>query len=158
FSNEIAAVRTKEELERAINKVFQNVLHINLTMLRLIDDDNIHLTPYIYDKDAPYTKDEIYEKLFSAKVTIHEELTERVLLSNNPVIFNIEEEVRQGNKGPYIFLWKKAGFKNAYGAPLRVGNTNLGTLWILTNEVNLSLLKGICSQISIAISNIKANE
>src|SRR5690606_17370682 len=83
---------------------------------------------------------------------------ERVLLSNNPVIFNIEEEVRQGNKGPYIFLWKKAGFKNAYGAPLRVGNTNLGTLWILTNEVNLSLLKGICSQISIAISNIKANE
>ena len=158
FSNDIAAVRTKEDLESAINNVFENVLHLRLTMLRLIDDDGIHLTPYIYDKNASFTKEEIYEKLISAKLTIHEELTERVLLSNNPVVFNIAEEERLGNKGPYIYLWKKAGFKNAYGAPLRVGNTDLGTLWLLTNEVNLSLLKGICAQISIAISNIKANE
>ena len=158
FSNDIAAVRIKDDLELAINKVFQNVLHIRLTMIRLIDDDGIHLTPYIYDKTSSYRKDEIFEKLFSAKLTIHEELTERVLLSNHPVVFNIEEEEKMGNKGPYIFLWKKAGYKNAYGAPLRVGNTDLGTLWLLTDELNLSLLKGICSQISTAISNIKANE
>jgi transcriptional regulator with GAF, ATPase, and Fis domain len=80
------------------------------------------------------------------------------LLSNNPVVFNIEEEEKMGNKGPYLFLWKLSGYKNAYGAPLRVGNTDLGTLWLLTNDLNLSLLKGICSQISTAIFNIKANE
>jgi transcriptional regulator with GAF, ATPase, and Fis domain len=158
FSNDIAAVRTKDDLELAINKVFQNVLHIRLTMIRLINDDGIHLTPYIYDKTSAYTKDEIFEKLFSAKLTIHEELTERVLLSNHPVVFNIKEEEKMGNKGPYIFLWKMSGYKNAYGAPLRVGNTDLGTLWLLTNDLNLSLLKGICSQISTAIFNIKANE
>jgi formate hydrogenlyase transcriptional activator len=158
FSNDIAAVRTKEDLELSINKVLQNVLHIKLTMIRLIDDDGVHLTPYIYDKTAAYTRDEIYEKLISAKLTIHEELTERVLLSDNPVIFNIEEEKSMGNRGPYIFLWKMADYKNVYAAPLRVGNTDLGTLWLLTNDVNLSLLKGICSQISTAIFNIKANE
>ncbi len=158
FSNDIAAVRTKDDLELAINKVVQKVLHINLTMIRLIDEDGIHLTPYIYDKTAAYTRDEIYEKLFSARLTIHEELTERVLLSNNPVVFNIEEEEKMGNKAPYLFLWKLSGYKNAYGAPLRVGNTDLGTLWLLTNDLNLSLLKGICSQISTAIFNIKANE
>lgn len=48
--------------------------------------------------------------------------------------------------------------KNAYGAALRVGNQNVGTLWLLTDEVNLTLLKGICAQISIAISNIRAND
>ena len=158
FSNDLAAVRTKDDLEMAINKVFQNVLHIKLTMIRLIDDDGVHVTPYIYDKTSSYTKDEIFEMLFSAKLTIHEELMERVLLSNSPVVFNIEEEERMGNKGPYIFLWKMSGYKNVYGAPLRVGNTDLGTLWLLTDELNLSLLKGICSQISTAISNIKANE
>ena len=158
FSNDIAAVRSKDDLESAVKKVFQNVLHINLTMIRLIDDDGVHLTPYIYDKTASYTRDEIYKKLFSAKITIHEELTERVLLSNNPVVFNIEEEEKMGNKGPYIFLWKMSGYKNAYGTSLRVGNTDLGTLWLLTNDLNLSLLKGICSQISTAIFNIKANE
>lgn len=158
FSNDIAAVRTKEDLELAISNVFQNVLHLKLSMIRLIEDDGIHLKPYIYDKSASYINEDIYKKLISAELTIHEELTERVLLSNNPVVFNIEEEERQGNKGPYIYLWKKAGFKNAYGAPLRVGNTDLGTLWLLTDRVNLNLLKGICAQISTAISNIKANE
>lgn len=158
FSNDIAAVRTKDDLELAVNKVFQNVLHIRLTMIRLIDDDGVHLTPYIYDKTSAYTKDEIFEKLFSAKLTIHEELTERALLSNNPVVFNIEEEEKTGNKAPYVFLWKLSGYKNAYGSALRVGNTDLGTLWLLTNDLNLSLLKGICSQISTAIFNIKANE
>jgi transcriptional regulator with GAF, ATPase, and Fis domain len=158
FSNDIAAVRTKDDLELAINKVVQNVLHINLTMIRLIDDDGVHLTPYIYNKTAAYTRDEIYQKLFSARLTIHDELTERVLLSNNPVVFNIEEEEKMGNKAPYVFLWKMSGYKNAYGAPLRIGNTDLGTLWLLTNDLNLSLLKGICSQISTAIFNIKANE
>ena len=158
FSNEIAAIRTKDDLELAINNVFENVLYLKLTMLRLIDDDGIHLTPYIYDKSSSVTKEDIYKKLATAKITIHEELSARVLRSGDPVIFNIEEEERQGNKGPYIYLWKKAGFKNAYGAPLRVGNTNLGTLWLLTNEVNLTILKGICAEISIAISNILANE
>jgi transcriptional regulator with GAF, ATPase, and Fis domain len=158
FSNDIAAVRTKDDLELAISQVFQQVLHLRLTMIRLLDEDGVHLKPYIYDKEAPIANEEIYKKLFNTELTIHEELTERVLLSNNPIVFNIEEEERQGNKGPYIFLWKKSGFKNAYGAPLRVGNTDLGTLWLLTDHVDVGLLKGICAQISIAISNIKANE
>lgn len=158
FSNEIAAVRTKDDLEYAINNVLENVLHINLTMIRLIDDDGIQLNPFIYDKKAAFTRDELYQKLLSAKVTIHEGLTQKVLKSNEPVVFNIEEEEKRGNKSPYLFLWKLAGFKNAYGAPLRVGNIDLGTLWLLTNDVHLNLLKSICSQISIAIANIKAND
>ncbi|HEX5551772.1 MAG TPA: sigma 54-interacting transcriptional regulator [Chitinophagaceae bacterium] len=158
FSTDIAAVRTKDDLDIAISKVFENVLHLRLTMIRLIEEDGVHLKPYIHDKTASIINEDIYEKLFTAEVTIREELTERVLLSNDPVVFNIEEEEKQGNKGPYIYLWKKAGFKNAYGAPLRVGNTVLGTLWLLTDHVNINLLKGICAQISIAVSNIKANE
>lgn len=158
FSNDIAAVRTKDDLEAAISQVFQKVLHQRLTMIRLIDEDGMYLKPYIYDKDAPIVHEDIYKKLFNTKLTTREELTERVLLSSHPVVFNVEEEERQGNKGPYIYLWKKSGFKNAYGAPLRVGNTDLGTLWLLTDHVDIGLLKGICAQISIAISNIKANE
>lgn len=158
FSNDIAAVRTKDDLETAIAKVFRKVLHEKLTMIRLIEEDGVHLKPYIYDQSASYLQEDLFKKLFTADLTIREELTERVLLSDSPVVFNIEEEERQGNKGPYIHLWKSAGFKNAYGAPLRVGNTDLGTLWLLTDEVNTGLLKGICAQISIAISNIKANE
>jgi formate hydrogenlyase transcriptional activator len=97
-------------------------------------------------------------ELASKKIAVTEYLSAKVLSSKEPVLFNIEEEELNGESGPYMHLWKEAGLKNAFGAALRVGNKNLGTLWLLTDEVNLTLLKGICAQISIAISNILANE
>jgi len=45
-----------------------------------------------------------------------------------------------------------------YALPLRVGEKNIGTIWLLANQLSRSLLKGICAQISIAVANIIANE
>src|SRR5262249_236252 len=42
--------------------------------------------------------------------------------------------------------------------PLRVGNKNIGTIWLLADRLSPLLLKGICAQISIAVANILANE
>lgn len=158
FSQDIAGVRTKDDLEEAISSVLQSVLNIRLSMIRIIEDDGVTLSPYMYDKNMFYGEEPIFKELASKNISIDEYLTAKVLNSKHPVIFNIAEEERKGNSAKYIYFWKKAGLKNAYGAALRVGNQNLGTLWLLTDEVNLTLLKGICAQISIAISNIRANE
>ena len=45
-----------------------------------------------------------------------------------------------------------------YGLPLRVGDKNIGTIWLLANRLSPLLLKGICAQISVAIANIQINE
>ena len=158
FSQDIAGVRTKDDLQEAISSVLQYVLNIRLSMIRIIEEDGVTLSPYMYDKNMFYGEEPIFKELASKNISIDEYLTAKVLNSKHPVIFNIEEEERKGNSAKYIYFWKKAGLKNAYGAALRVGNQNLGTLWLMTDEVNLTLLKGICAQISIAISNIRANE
>lgn len=158
FGQDIAGVRTKDDLEKAISSVLQRVLNIRLSMIRIIEDDGVTLSPYMYDKGMFYGEDPVFLELASKNITIDEYLTAKVLRSKDPVIFNIAEEERKGNSARYIYFWKKVGLKNAYGAPLRVGNKNVGTLWLLTDEVNYNLLKGICAQISIAISNIRANE
>jgi len=158
FSHDIAAVRTKEDLEEAISSVLQRVLKIKLSMIRIIEEDGITLTPYMFDKTMFLAAEDTFRELVGKKITINEYLSSKVLNSNEPVIFNIAEEDRKGNSKPYLHLWKKVGLKNAYGAALRVGDKNFGTLWLLTDDINLTLLKGICAQISIAISNILANE
>jgi formate hydrogenlyase transcriptional activator len=158
FSQDIAGVRTKADLEVAISSVLQRVLNIRLAMIRILDDDGITLSPYMYDKAMFSGIEENFNQLASKNITIHEYLSAQVLTSSEPVIFNIAAEEKKGNSAQYVQLWKKVGFKNAYGAALRVGHVDLGTLWLLTDEINLSLLKGICAQISIAISNIRANE
>lgn len=158
FSHDIAAVRTKDDLKDAISHVLQKVLNIKLAMVRVVEDDGVTLSPYMYDESVFEKDNSVFKVLASKNIDINEELTARVLNSSGPVIFNVEEEIQAGNKSPYIQFWKNVGKKNAYGAPLRVGNVNVGTLWLLTDDLNLTILTGICAQISIAISNIRANE
>jgi transcriptional regulator with GAF, ATPase, and Fis domain len=71
-------------------------------------------------------------------------------------VFNVEEELKSGSA--YAKLWKTTGLKNMYGLPLRAGDKNIGTIWLLANRLSKLMLQGICSQISIAIANIQANE
>jgi len=158
FSHDIAAVRKKEELEEAISTVLREILGIRLSMIRIINEDGKTLSPYMFDKEMFKDETTDFKELASRKIPIDEYLTAKVLTSREPVIFDIEAEERGGNSAQYIQFWKKVGLKNAFGAALRVGNRNLGTLWLLTDEINLSLLRGICAQISISISNILANE
>ena len=78
--------------------------------------------------------------------------------SDEPVFFNIEEEAKHENAPQYIHFWKRVEFLRMTGTALRTGNTDLGILWMETDDVNIPLLKGICAQISVAISNVIANE
>lgn len=158
FATDLAAVKKKEDLEAAVFDILDQLMGIKLSMIRLIEDDGITLAPYLYDKNAVFKDDELFKQLLAKNITINEPISAKVLDSDEPVIFNIEAEQKSGNSSPYIILWKKAGKKHMYGTRLRIGNENIGTLWLLTNELNTDLLKGLCSQISVAIFNIKANE
>lgn len=157
FSNEIAGVRNKVDLEQAIINVLRDLLDTKLAMIHIFDDDGFGLTPYMSDtslfKDAMPSHDE----RISVKRTIEEPYTAKVIASKEPVVFNVEEELRTTNS-LFAQLWKKVGFKNTYAALLRVGNTNIGTLWLLADALDPTIVKGICSQISVAIANILANE
>ena len=157
FSNEIAGVRTKEDLQLAIINVLRDLLSTKLAMLNVFDNDGIGLSPYIFDKTL-FEKAEIdFDKMTAIKLDIHEPYTAQVIKSGSPVVFNVEEELRLTNSG-FAQLWKKVGFENAYGALLKVGNSNVATMWLLADKLDPSVLKGICSQISVAIANIQANE
>lgn len=153
FSQSIAAVKTKDELETAISDVLQSVLNIRLVVLRVIAEDGIGLIPYIWDKQMMQDKEGTFKELHTKEITIDTYLYAKVLNSKEPVIFDIKEEENNEKYQPNIRIWVNSGKKYAFGAPLRVGNKNIGLLWMLTDEINLTILKGICAQISIAVSN-----
>lgn len=157
FSNEIAGVRTKDDLQHAIINVLRDLLDTKLAMLNIFDDDGFGLTSYMYDRSL-FVKAEIdFDKMVSIKLDINEPYTAQVIKSESAIAFNVEEELKTTNSG-FAQLWKKVGFENAYGALLKVGSLKVGTLWLLADQLNPSILKGLCSQISVAIANIQANE
>jgi transcriptional regulator with GAF, ATPase, and Fis domain len=130
-------------------------MHTKLAMIRVIDEDSLHLSPFMFDRTL-FQNVPNFDKMSANKITIEEPYTSRVLASKNGLVFNVDEEIRDGNA--YARLWKTTGLKNMYGLPLRAGDKNIGTIWILADRLTSLMLKGICSQISIAIANIQANE
>jgi formate hydrogenlyase transcriptional activator len=156
FSNDISRVRTKPDLQAAISRVLDGALHTQLAMIRVLDDDAVHLSTFMFDRTL-FSKAEVnFDKMSAAKITVEEPYTSMVLASEDGLVFNVEEELKSGNA--YAKLWKTTGLKNMYGLPLRAGDKKIGTIWLLADRLSKLLLKGICSQISIAIANIQANE
>ncbi|SDD43106.1 Transcriptional regulator containing GAF, AAA-type ATPase, and DNA-binding Fis domains [Dyadobacter soli] len=158
FSQNIAAVRTKADLETTISDALQQLLSTRLAMIRVIEDDGETLTPYLWDISLFKDVMDMYDQLANRRATVGEYFFAQVLASKEPIVIDIAEEERKGNSPAYIAFWKKLGLKNVYASALRVGEQNVGTMFFLSDELNLSLLKGLCAQISIAISNIRANE
>jgi transcriptional regulator with GAF, ATPase, and Fis domain len=156
FSHDITQVRTKTELQAAIFRVLDKTMHTQLAMIRVIDDDGFHLSPFMYDRTLFKNAQTNFDEMASHRITTGEPYTSRVLASKEGLVFNVEEEIRSGNA--YANLWKTTGLKNMYGLPLRAGDKNIGTIWLLANKLSQLMVKGICSQISIAIDNIQANE
>lgn len=155
FSNEIAQVRSKPELQAAIFKVLDKTMHTQLAMIRVIDDDGFHLSMFMCDPTL-FGGVKAFEKMSNTRITIEEPYTSKVLASKEGLVFSVAEEIKSGND--YARLWATTGRKNMYSFPLRVGDRNIGTIWMLANQLSKLLLKGICAQISIAIANIQANE
>ncbi|HEY4337319.1 MAG TPA: sigma 54-interacting transcriptional regulator [Puia sp.] len=156
FSNDITQVRTRAELQEAIFRVIDGTMHTKLAMIRVIEEDGIHLTPFMFDRTLFKNADANFEKMSKSRITIDEPYTSRVLASKDGLVFNVEEEIRDGNA--YARLWKTTGLKNMYSLPLRARDRPIGTIWILANRLSTLMVKGICSQISIAIANIQASE
>lgn len=158
FSQNIAAVRTKADLETAISEALQHLLSTRLAMIRIIEDDGNTLTPYLWDISLFANVMDLFDQLTNRTATVDEYFFAQVLASSEPIVIDIEAEEQKGNSPAYITFWKRLGLKNVYASALRVGQQNVGTMFFLSDELNLNVLKGLCAQISIAIWNIRANE
>ena len=163
FSHEIASVRTKEDLSIAIRNSLKKLSVMEVYIIRTLNEDGNTLSPFIYSDETVLKGSAAMQKLHNTKIKISEGITGKVMRGNVPVLIDFEDEVSQGNTDEYIEMWKqmgteKAAFQKMVGTPLRVGNIDLGILWVLTVKINMTILEGICAQISVAISNIIANE
>ncbi len=156
FSNDITQVRTKLDLQAAISRVLDKTMHTKLAMIRVLDEDGFHMPAFMYDNTLFENAKYDFDKMAANRITIEETYTAQVLASEEGMMFNIAEELKNGNS--YAQLWKTTGLKNVYGLPLRTENKNIGTIWLLADRLSKLVLKGICAQISIAIANIQANE
>ncbi len=70
FSQDIAAVRTKADLEAAISNALQRLLSTRLAMIRVIGEDGETLVPYLWDISLFSRVKGLFDQLTSRRTTI----------------------------------------------------------------------------------------
>lgn len=163
LSNEIAAVRNKDELFRAVSHNLKELFQMKGFAIGLVNDDKQTHSPFLFDLDEDIRNHPDFKEIVSQKFDIADGLFDHVLNSSEAVTIVVDELESQSNTSAYIKFWKKINIPIIIGVPLRVGETNLGCLFFhidpdFVNYIRSNLLKGVCAQISIALSNILANE
>jgi formate hydrogenlyase transcriptional activator len=158
FSYHIAAARSKEDLSLAFQTAVKKLSSVKGYVIRLINDDRKTTSSYIYDSTIAFKDDPEFKEMIALKFDIRDGLQDKILNGVEPILLITEEEMRRSSAPRYVLFWKHVGFRKMIGAPLRTGNKDLGILFMETDVINMPLLKGICAQISTAISNVIVNE
>jgi formate hydrogenlyase transcriptional activator len=158
FSHDIAAVRSKHDLSLAVETAMKKLSSVKGYVILLINDDQSTTIPYIYDSAIRFKDVPEFAQMIAMKFDIKDGLQDKILNSSEPILFITEQEMKRASVPQYVRAWSYLNLRQMIGVSLRTGSRDLGVLFMETDEINIPLLKGICAQISTAISNVLANE
>jgi formate hydrogenlyase transcriptional activator len=158
FSTEIASARDKHSLSKVITRQLKNLRLIKDYVICIVNDDRKTHSNFLFDIDSPYASNPAFAELARTKIDITDGIWDLTLNATEPQAFDVEELMNRRTVPEYVYFWDAIGFKKVIGSSLRYGSELLGILWIQPEQVNNYLLKGVSSQIAIAIANIMAKE
>ncbi|HEX3080857.1 MAG TPA: sigma 54-interacting transcriptional regulator, partial [Puia sp.] len=127
-----------------------------------INEDHTY-SSFVLDLDNNKKAHPDFVKITSAKYAVTDPIFSRIINSEDPVIFDINELDGQPAMPAYVDFWKTVGLQQVLGMALRVGGKNIGCVFlhIDTNEKLIRktrLLTAVFAQLAVAVSNILANE
>jgi transcriptional regulator with GAF, ATPase, and Fis domain len=158
LSHDIAAVRSKHDLSVVVQAAIKKLSPVKSYIIRLINNDGVTTSPYIYDSTTTFKDDTQVRQIITAKFDIKDGIQDKVLRSAEPVLFITAEEMKRAVVPQYVRIWSHMELRKMIGIALRTGNKDIGVVFMETDVINLPVLKGICAQISTAISNVLNNE
>jgi formate hydrogenlyase transcriptional activator len=166
ISNDMTSVRTKDDLYEIVNKKLFNISLFGELVISLINEDKITRSAYIYRSLTPglFHEHPGFEQASVEKFPIKDGVMDAALQSGYHLILDMDELIKRENAPSYVPFWYSYGMREMIGLPLRAGNEDIGILWVYLktkgtlNNYHLALLRGVSSQIAIALVNIQAND
>ncbi len=159
FSSRMATVRDRGGLSAVVKSYLKEIFHIREYIITIPNEDNLTYSYFLHDLSTDAPTDTGFKVITSTAMPIEGAMTGAVLMSNEPVVFRIKDIIQHNT---YYFpsrsFWEAAGAKFVSGMKLSVANEVAGIIWVQPGQVNDELLHGVCAQIAIALSNIRANE
>ncbi|MGN8070938.1 sigma 54-interacting transcriptional regulator [Mucilaginibacter sp. 22184] len=164
MSNDFAATRTRDDLAEVLVDHLQALVpfdDVNITVYN--KERNSHfIWAYRYYSYRLIHPD--YESYIQAEFPVEDNVLNQIHDSNEPVVFDIDEMVDAGLAPPYMQYYQENGLKHFVGVAIRGKEKLIGGLYLTSTvkgnfkEEHLAIIKGVSSQLAVAITNIQANE
>jgi formate hydrogenlyase transcriptional activator len=159
FSHDIAAVRNKDELTGAIEKAVSQLSNISRFVIRGINEDEKTMSLFLYDQNVRKAIEDLgHQFVLDAVYPIADGISDAVLAGNETIVYNLQEWIDSGLAPSYFHFWRSMNVEKCVATPLHTGTRKLGIFWVDSDEPDVNMIDSMCAQISIAMSNIIANE
>lgn len=162
LSNEIAAVRDKDDLFKVVSNKLAELFSVKGFAISLVNEDGTTRSPFLVNVEDNIRNHPLFSEIVSRQFVINDGIFNTVLHSDDPVTIKVNELPETEDTPAYVKFWKKLEIELIVGTALRVGENRLGALFFYLEPASIgklrnNLLKGVCAQVSIALSNILAN-
>jgi formate hydrogenlyase transcriptional activator len=163
LSNEIAGIRNRNDFFEVVKAKLKIIFDVEGFGISHISRDRKTYRAFISEHQEKVRENSSFKDLARETYDIDDRVYRVVLMSEEPVLFQIDELVTQSDVPGYINFLQKIGIRQLLMVPLRVGGETIGTVNFLLegNSVIIrkpSLLKSVCAQLAVKVSNILANE
>lgn len=164
LSNAIATIRNKSGLFNVIDQQLKKLFNFEDFVICLINDDQKTHSAFLYNQKEDFINNEGVAPASTEKYSLDDGLCEVMMSTAQPVVFNIEEVLKWPAPPVWLSFWHNMGIKEMIGLTISDRDECVGFFYLYAKETNAvsneyyNLLHSISLQISVAVSNIKANE
>ncbi len=164
LSKEITSCRNRNEFLDIIKQKLLKIFPYREMVVSLLNEDGDTHSAFLYDLTKESRNHPDYKERALEKYILEDGIYPEVLNSDRPVIINLDEVMLREYYPPYISFFYENGIRQGLAIALRENNESIGAvfMWLeqknTYNDFQLDLAMGICSQMSIAVSNIRAYE
>jgi formate hydrogenlyase transcriptional activator len=163
LSDEIAALRDRNDLFRVVNDRIKKLFSIEQFGIIKINEDHETHSAFMIDMGDLVSHRHDFAEVTSIKYSITDKAFAAVINSEEPVILDVNALAEEAEVPEYVTFWKSVGFHRLLCLALKVGGNPIGAIFFnIPDEqivsVKNNLLKAVCAQLAVAMSNILANE
>lgn len=163
LSNEIASLKSRDDLFRIVNNRIKKIFSINQLGIVKINEDRLTHSAFMMDLGEAVSNQNGFAEATSFKYSTTDRAFSSIMASDDPVILDVKQLASERDCPAYVKFWLQAGFQQLLCLALRVGGNPIGAIFFCVDTHKMdylksNLLKAVCAQLAVAISNILANE
>ncbi len=163
LSNDIASLKNRNDLYQVVNNRIKQIFAITQFGIVKINEDGLTHSAFMMDLGDEVMSQINFEDVTKLKYSVKDRAFSTVMASDEPVVLDVNELAEEPDPPEYVKFWKFVGFQKLLCLPLRAAGNDIGSVFLHMDDdalksVKVNLLKGICAQLSVAVSNILANE